>query len=413
VKTYAPPTIQGGTYTLAPGGTLTFSQAQLLAGSYDPQGLSLTAVIVANPARGTLTRNWWDGSYTYTPYTWIYGSDSFTIQATDGRQVSNLATITIKVVPPAVSLPANAMLLVDFSSSDFYQYNPAPELFGVGVKSMSAARAANGDMYYLVVYANDTLYQYDKTGVTALYGGVKSAAIAINPRGGLVYEVVFNNGDLYQVDSTGAQRLYGGVSTVSLTYSPTGSPVYEIVFTNNDLYQIDATGVHFVFGGVQAASATYLSNGILTYEIVYQGGWLVQIDEMGSHFLYGGVSSSSLVNMYVPPSSLPSSSTLKTASAARTSAPAPTRTTAEEAAVEGDPTLGLDGRSSSTVRDSTPIEGRRRASILSRANAAEGRTAGVGLRRRWILARRAAKSEDPRPIGSAAFFRGKMASRQP
>ena len=319
---YAPPSIQGSSYSVAPGGSLTLSQTQLLAGSYDPQGLSLTAYNVTYSTRGTLTKNG-DGSYTYTPYPWIYGSDTFTIQATDGRQLSNVATITIYVPPPPVSLPWNSMLLVTFGSGDLYQYNTAPALFTGGVKSASAARGPNGDMYYLVVFANGDLYRYDKTGVSPLYGGVKSASIAIDPSGSPAYDVVFTNGDLYHVSSTGVTGLYGGVNFASLTYSPSGAVVREIVFANNDWYRSDASGVYLVSGGVQSVSSTFMSNGRLAYEIVYLGGWLSQFDESGAKFLYGGVKSATLVNMYVTPSSTNS----KALTSLRTSAPAPVATT--------------------------------------------------------------------------------------
>ena len=379
-KTYAPPTIQGGAYSVAPGGSLTLSQSQLLAGSFDPQGLPLSPYNITNPTRGTLTKNWWDGSYTYTPYPGVYGTDSFTIQATDGLQVSNAVTITVYVVPPAVSLPSNSMLLVAFNSGDFYQYNTAPELFTVGVKSVSAARAANGDMYYLVVFANGDLYRYDKSGVAPLYGGVRSAGVAIGPTGALVYEIVFSNGDLYQVDASGATRLLGGVNTATVTYSPTGAPVYEIVFTNNELYQFDATGVHLVSGGVQSASATYTSNGHLAYEIVYQGGWLVQYDDAGAHFVYGCVQAATLVNMSVP-SSLAASKSL---SASQTSAPAPAATTGTSDGLgrvespQGKPVLVGPRR---WGRAETP--GRRWGTASDRPRRASFATAGSTRIRRW------------------------------
>ena len=321
--TYAPPSITGGSYKVGAAGSLTLTPTQLLAGSFDPQGLPLSVSVVTNPLNGTLTQNWWDGSYTYTPYPGFVGDDSFTIQATDGVQVSNVATITVNVAPPAVSLPTNSMLLVVFNSGDFYQYNSTPELFAGGVKSVSAAQAPNGDMFYLVVFANGDLYQYDKTGVSQLYGGVKSAAVAYGPTGGLTYEIVFANGDLYQINAAGTRLLAGGVNTASITFSPTGAPTYEIVFGNGDLYQYDATGSRLLASGVQSASATYLSNGRLAYEVVFQGGWLVQYGAYGTHFLFGGVNAATLVNMYVPPSSTVSSAR----SASQASAPAPVATT--------------------------------------------------------------------------------------
>ena len=236
---YPPPSIHGGAYGVVSGGSLTLSQTQLLAGSFDSQGLPLSSYNVTNPTRrGTLSRNAWDGSYTYTPYPGLFGADSFTIQATDGLQVSNLATITINVLPPAVSPPANSMLLVAFSSGDFYQYNAVPSC-SPPAQWGSAARAANGDMFYLVVFANGDLYQYDRSGVTYLFGGVKSACIALDPSGGATYEIVFANGDLYQVNAAGVNHLFSGVSTATITFSPTGAAVYEIVFATGELNHAD------------------------------------------------------------------------------------------------------------------------------------------------------------------------------
>ena len=62
----------------------------------DPDGDTLTAVLVTGPTNGTLTLNA-DGSFTYTPTDNFIGTDSFTYTANDGALNSNTATVTINV----------------------------------------------------------------------------------------------------------------------------------------------------------------------------------------------------------------------------------------------------------------------------------------------------------------------------
>ena len=74
----------------------------VLANDIDPQGLPLTAALVAGPSHGALTLNS-DGSFSYTPATNFYGTDSFTYKANDGSFDSNVATVTITVGRPPVA----------------------------------------------------------------------------------------------------------------------------------------------------------------------------------------------------------------------------------------------------------------------------------------------------------------------
>ncbi len=55
----------------------------MLANDTDPSNLPLTASLVSGPAHGTLTLNS-NGSFSYTPTTTYFGSDSFTYKACDG-----------------------------------------------------------------------------------------------------------------------------------------------------------------------------------------------------------------------------------------------------------------------------------------------------------------------------------------
>jgi VCBS repeat-containing protein len=63
---------------------------------------TLTAVVVADPAHGTVALNA-DGSFTYTPSAGYRGTDSFTYKVNDGIADGNTATVNITVDTPPVA----------------------------------------------------------------------------------------------------------------------------------------------------------------------------------------------------------------------------------------------------------------------------------------------------------------------
>jgi hypothetical protein len=69
----------------------------------DPSGDALTFSIVAAPTHGALSAIAGNQA-TYTPDVGYHGQDAFTFKASDGVQDSNVATVTIQVVP-SVNLP--------------------------------------------------------------------------------------------------------------------------------------------------------------------------------------------------------------------------------------------------------------------------------------------------------------------
>jgi hypothetical protein len=108
--TYTPVTYSGGLpsvnhaplagntgYTMGKNNTLTVSTPGLLANCFDADGGSLTAALVNGPAHGTVSVNA-NGSFTYTPATDYYGTDSFTYKANDGRADSNVATVSLAIL---------------------------------------------------------------------------------------------------------------------------------------------------------------------------------------------------------------------------------------------------------------------------------------------------------------------------
>src|SRR5262249_11915932 len=85
-------------YTLDKNSTPTVPAPRGPANDFDLSGNPLTAVLVMSPTHGTLSFGT-DGSFTYTPKTNFVGIDSFTYQASDGIDLSNVATGTLTVNP--------------------------------------------------------------------------------------------------------------------------------------------------------------------------------------------------------------------------------------------------------------------------------------------------------------------------
>ncbi len=92
---------------------LTVPSPGVLSNDSDPEGSSLTAVLVTDPSHGTLTLNS-NGSFTYTPTAGYDGPDSFTYKVNDGSLDSNVATVNLTVnavndAPVAPTTPIRPM----------------------------------------------------------------------------------------------------------------------------------------------------------------------------------------------------------------------------------------------------------------------------------------------------------------
>ena len=80
--------------------------AGLLSNDTDGQSDSLTALINAGPAHGTVTLAP-NGGFTYSPAAGYTGADSFSYHANDGRLESNIVTVTLSVIAPVVATLVN------------------------------------------------------------------------------------------------------------------------------------------------------------------------------------------------------------------------------------------------------------------------------------------------------------------
>jgi hypothetical protein len=117
-----PPVAANDSYATGQNTPLTIDAAHgLLANDSDPDGNALTVVGNTSPAHGTLalTEN---GNFSYTPATGFSGADSFTYQAGDGQQRSNVATVTIIVAAKPTTATITIVLDVQPDSKTNFSF---------------------------------------------------------------------------------------------------------------------------------------------------------------------------------------------------------------------------------------------------------------------------------------------------
>jgi hypothetical protein len=98
------PVAKPDSYATNAGTVLRIAAAGVLANDTDSQGHALTASLVVQPTRGTLSFVG-DGSFVYAPAAGFAGIDSFTYRASDGTAESAAMTVSIVVVAPAPATP--------------------------------------------------------------------------------------------------------------------------------------------------------------------------------------------------------------------------------------------------------------------------------------------------------------------
>lgn len=196
------PITQVDSYTLQEDSSLTVNVANgVLKNDSDPEGATLTAVLVQAPASGTVSLNA-DGSFTYTPVANFSGTDAFTYRASDGTNNSGATTVTLLVqgledAPVAVA--------------DFYTVEPD------GILNISAA---NG------LLKNDS--DADGNVLTALrLSNPSNGTLALNANGSFTYEP---NDGFVGTDSFTYQASDGSLvsSEVTVNISVTASDLVRI-----------------------------------------------------------------------------------------------------------------------------------------------------------------------------------------
>jgi VCBS repeat-containing protein len=92
------PVAASDVYSVDEDAVLTITAPGVLANDTDPDGGTLTAVLVTDVSSGTLALSA-NGSFTYTPDADFFGTDTFTYYASSGTLASEIVTVTITVDP--------------------------------------------------------------------------------------------------------------------------------------------------------------------------------------------------------------------------------------------------------------------------------------------------------------------------
>lgn len=131
-----PPSSGGDTYSTTEDQALSIVIPGVLANDLDPDGDTLTALLITPPTHGTLSLRT-DGSFLYTPSGNYFGPDSFTYQSTDGSLQSAATTVSINISavndPPtaaaqSLSLNEDSALAITLTGSD---PESAPLIFSI------------------------------------------------------------------------------------------------------------------------------------------------------------------------------------------------------------------------------------------------------------------------------------------
>lgn len=248
------PAANNDSYTATEDTTLTVNSAEgVLANDTDIDSATLTAFINANATHGTVTLNT-DGSFSYTPAANYNGPDSFTYQANDGTDNSNIATVNITVNP--VNDPPVAVADNYFVNEDAILNQPAKG-----------------------VLANDT--DADKDTLHALVNQTTSnGALTLNQDGSFTYKPTanFTGSDTFTYYANDGQA-DSNVVTVTITVNPVNDPPTAV----NDAYSMNEdTALNQPAPGVLANDTDIESNSLKAILVAGPGHGTLTLNQDGS-----------------------------------------------------------------------------------------------------------------------------------
>jgi VCBS repeat-containing protein len=188
-----PPVAMNDTYSTTQNTTLNQAAPGVLGNDTDPERAALTTQLVSGPSHGALTLNA-NGSFAYTPAANYAGSDSFTYTANDGTNSSNVATVTITVLPTltlsALSLNPTSVTGGSTSQGTVTLSGPAPS-GGVAVSLSNNSSAASvpasvtvpsGSTSATFTITTNPVASSTSVTISADYGGVtRTATLTIAP----------------------------------------------------------------------------------------------------------------------------------------------------------------------------------------------------------------------------------------
>jgi hypothetical protein len=238
----------------------------LLRGSSDPDGNSLTAVIVREPAKGRLIARSSDGSFTYQPNANVNGTDTFTYRVSDGQLSSEVQTVTITIAsvndaPPAVNDTFNVITgvpnqaLGDLLANDRRATNPdGAEIITIASfqRATSAGgtitRNANGRFLYTprAGFIGTDTFSYT---VRDAAGGTATATVTLLVHAQPVTQI---SGFVYRDANNNGRRDAGeagvGNVEVTLTSKANGAATTRVLSDGTGRYQftVNSVGTYFI-----------------------------------------------------------------------------------------------------------------------------------------------------------------------
>ena len=179
-----PPVANDDEYLTYEGVPLAVPTPGVLKNDSDADGNSLTALLIDNPANGTVEFHG-DGSFSYSPAGGFTGTDSFTYEASDGSLVSGAGVVTIDV-QPAISLNLTPSTLRVKTASGSLQLLLSLDQNGTLTDVTQAPTTTYASSEPGVMSVDSFgLLTFVSTGaatITASYGGLSDdCAVEVNP----------------------------------------------------------------------------------------------------------------------------------------------------------------------------------------------------------------------------------------
>ena len=217
-----PPVANDDSYSLNEDAVLSVPAPGVMANDTDPDGKSLTAILVAGPSHGLLSFST-NGSFSYMPAPNYDGPDGFTYQVSDGVAQSGVATVTLTVIP--VNHPPQAFDDAYSVNEDAALNIPAPG-----------------------VLANDT--DVDGDSLTAiLVSGPLHGSLVLNADGSFHYlpGTNYNGQDSFTYKANDGMA-DSGIGTVRVTvmavnHAPVAYPDQYVTYEDRPLAVMAALGV--------------------------------------------------------------------------------------------------------------------------------------------------------------------------
>ena len=245
-------------YTVSEGSAISVPAPGVLS---NDTGERLAAILIAEPANGTLTLNT-NGSFVYTPTNDFVGADNFTYRAVSGSLTSAVATATIMVTGPGELFHDSFTRPTD-NGSIFPWVN---QLGTWGITNAGLIGTCSLDNYGYAYYANASWTNYSvqaqiRYSTTNAWGGAIGGRL--NPVSGARYTVW-----VYPENSPGTM--------------PGGTPSFQIIkyetwtaFTAETLVALPAVGTnwHTVRLAFQSNTVSAYFDGSLVTNLVDNGSF--------------------------------------------------------------------------------------------------------------------------------------------